>query len=787
MALNAGKFCLWADTGMGKALRNGTKVLTESGWANIESLMIGDMVANDDGTFYPVKGVFPQGERAIYRITFSDRTSIDCDIDHIWSIKNRNQKRFNLKWNTLTTREIIQNGLRSGGGRKFFIPITKPIVYPHRDNLPIDPYTMGVLIGDGCFRNSSIGLTTDSEIMGRMILPRDISIKIVKILDCGYVASGYLTHSGQSKKYGRNTLLNSIREIGMGGYLSKQKFIPNEYMYASVPQRWALIQGLMDTDGSFSSGRSSDSGVLTYSTTSNQLADNFRQLIQSMGGTCCITEEVSPTYYYKGEKKFGSTAYRMVIKLHPDLGNPFRLTRKAEKYNPGNHVKTPYRGISSIKYVGMDDATCISVDSPNKLFVAENHIVTHNTSMQLSWADALIKNGSAKKVILLAPLGVAKQTIKEGLKFGINTKYCENSSDVFSGINVTNYEKLHKFDVSVFEAVILDESSILKNVSGSTRNSIIESFKLTPYKLACSATPSPNDVMELGSQCEFIGVMSRSEMLSMFFTHDGGETSKWRLKGHSGKAFWNFVSKWAVVIRSPSDLGYDASNFVLPDKKYYTHYCHTDYHSEIPASKGKLFFDDVSTMSGQSAIRRASMKDRCDIAVNLVKSNPNKIWLIWCETNDESTYLSDAIGGSIEVKGADSPSKKESAMMDFAEGLTKVLITKPKIAGMGMNFQVCSDVIYIGLTHSFEAYYQSVRRVWRYGQKEEVSIHIIQHTDEGSIIENLKKKELEFNRMAESMALLARRYSKDDSSGTSRISVGYTPNVDIVIPEWVHP
>jgi superfamily II DNA or RNA helicase len=399
------------------------------------------------------------------------------------------------------------------------------------------------------------------------------------------------------------------------------------------------------------------------------------------------------------------------------------------------------------------------------------------TICQLSWADGLIKHGNVDRILILAPLGVAKQTANdEASKFGFNVNYCLDNSTVKDGITITNYERLGDFDCSQFDAVILDEASILKDETSTRRNQIIEAFKNTPYKLACSATPAPNDYMELGSQCEFLGVMTRAEMLSMFFTHDGGETAKWRLKNHAQDAFWKFVSSWAILVQYPSDLGYDDTGYKLPEINYHSHMVNT--HVEPP--DGQLLWTDVHGLNEQRHIRKISCNDRCKIASELVKGN-NEQWLIWCETIQEGELLKKLIPDAVEVQGKHKADFKEAAMSDFAQGKIRVLITKTKIAGMGLNFQKCHNVIYIGLTHSFEMYYQSVRRVYRFGQLNQVHVHIIQHHLEGEIERNLKRKEKEAERMTKAML----KYMGTHVSKVGRQSTDYDPTVKMILPEWL--
>jgi superfamily II DNA or RNA helicase len=400
--------------------------------------------------------------------------------------------------------------------------------------------------------------------------------------------------------------------------------------------------------------------------------------------------------------------------------------------------------------------------------------------MLMSWAEALITTGTVTKVLVLAPLGVAKQLVGEGTKFGILINYCIDDTDVIDGINVTNYEKLHKFDTSAFDAVVLDEASILKNVAGKVRREIIDTFRNTTYKLACSATPSPNDYMELGNQCEFLGVMSYNEMLSMFFVHDGGETSKWILKPHAQKAFWEFVCSWAVMLRMPSDLGYSDNGYILPKLTTKTHLVNT----QINPPDGQLLFTDYTSLLGQRHIRKSSLQDRCRIAADIANNSDEQV-LVWCETNDESALLNKLIHVATEVKGSDSDKHKEDSAYSFAQGNIRVLISKPSIFGMGLNFQRCHTCIYVGLSHSFEQFYQSVRRLWRFGQQNEVTVHIIQHHMEGSITANLSRKEDESNHMAGQMVKHMQTYSLGQLTGVKRVTVEYNPKIDMIVPDWL--
>lgn len=365
------------------------------------------------------------------------------------------------------------------------------------------------------------------------------------------------------------------------------------------------------------------------------------------------------------------------------------------------------------------------------------------TLMQLEWARVIA--GSIGPVLILAPLAVAQQTVEEGKRFGIDCYYERKMPEVIRGITITNYEMLQHFDCSQFAGIVLDESSILKSYDGKTRTLIIESFQQTPYRLACTATPAPNDYMELGNHSEFLGVMSREEMLSMYFVHDGGETQKWRLKGHAEDVFWKWMASWSVNIRKPSDLGYSDDGFSLPDLKFKQHIV-----KAVNTSQETLFAMQASTLPERIKARRESISERVAEAVKLAKDSKEQ-FIIWCNLNNESDAVKKLIKGAVEVKGSDSVEHKAKAMMDFAHGDLRVLITKPSICGFGMNFQSCHNVIFLGLSDSYEQFYQAVRRCWRYGQKEDVTAHIIIADTEGAVLQNIKRKEKETMAMAEEM------------------------------------
>lgn len=404
------------------------------------------------------------------------------------------------------------------------------------------------------------------------------------------------------------------------------------------------------------------------------------------------------------------------------------------------------------------------------------------TLQQLEWS-AQVSEYIKMPVLIAAPLAVSRQTQREGKKFGYPVNICRSQNDVHGVINITNYEMLQHFDPHKFGGVVLDESSILKSYSGKIKNQIIGMFRDTPYKLACTATPAPNDFMELGNHSEFLGIMSRPEMLSTFFVHDGGSTQNWRLKGHAQDDFWKWIASWAVVLSNPADLGYDGSAYQLPALNVMEHTVKTSHKFDSNGQE-MLFAPSVQTLNERRAARRESLKDRVKLCAEIANSTYKQV-LVWCDLNEESAELTKAIKGAVEVKGSDSDEHKADAMMGFTEGSVRALVSKPKIAGWGMNWQNCDTEIFCGLSDSFEAYYQAVRRCWRFGQKNPVDVHIVVSDAEGAVKENIERKQAQANRMMMEMVKYTKDILRADVHGTTRQQDAYNPTLEMALPPWL--
>lgn len=386
---------------------------------------------------------------------------------------------------------------------------------------------------------------------------------------------------------------------------------------------------------------------------------------------------------------------------------------------------------------------------------------------------AAASNGWA---LLLTPLAVARQIEVEGRRFGYDCRVIREMSDAGPGINICNYDRLDKLDASAFGVGVLDESSILKNFSGATTRSLIASFADTPYRLCASATPAPNDHIELGTHSEFLGIMPQGDMLVRWFINDTADTGTWRLKGHAAQHFWDWMASWAVMASSPEDLGFDGSRFVLPPLNVIRHKAI----GEVKPIEGMLFAADVSA-TNMHAVKRETADARADVVAELVAGSPKEMWVVWCDTDYESAALAKRIPDAVEVRGSMTATQKEDRLAHFASSEVRTIITKPSVAGMGLNWQHCARIAYAGRSFSYQDFYQSVRRCWRFGQRRQVNVHLIVAEGEDQIGRVLERKADAHASMKEAMIAASKRAM----GRSSAMKIAYEPTHEGKLPKWL--
>lgn len=405
------------------------------------------------------------------------------------------------------------------------------------------------------------------------------------------------------------------------------------------------------------------------------------------------------------------------------------------------------------------------------------------TRMQVAWADK-VTTWSNGRALVLAPLAVAEQTVREAAAIGVQVAYVRDQAEADAApgrIVITNYDRLHLFDPGRFTAVVLDESSILKAFSGTIKRALVKSFAATPYRLACSATPAPNDLEELCNHADFLGVMSPQEMRTTFFIADSrGEFMKYRIKGHAQDAFYDWLATWAIACRSPADLGFDAAGYDLPPLRIIDHFVPTGWTAD-----GELFTTKLAGITQRTQVRRDTLDARVTMTVELIGSEPDRQWIAWTGLNDEADAITAAVPGAVNVQGSDTPEVKAQRLLDFAEGRTRVLVTKPKIAGYGLNLQRCAHMVFCGLSDSYEQYYQAIRRCYRFGQTRPVQAHIVLADVEHVIADNVRAKE----RLARDIttgliAAIAAENRRDLFAGTSK-GDDFEPRRPLTIPAWL--
>ena len=405
------------------------------------------------------------------------------------------------------------------------------------------------------------------------------------------------------------------------------------------------------------------------------------------------------------------------------------------------------------------------------------------TLCALDWGRVIVEH-TGKPVLMLAPLAVAAQHEREAVKFGIDAKAIREPDQISGArIYITNYERLDKFDASLFGGVILDESSILKSLHGKTTRALIEAFARTPFKLACTATPAPNDHAELGQHAEFLGVMSQTQMLTRWFIHDSADTGTWRMKGHAVKDFWSWVASWARCVSRPSDLGFSDDGYALPPLEMQRHIVMADRSLDSGHEKdgqARLFRIPDTSATAIHREKRMTTDARADLIADVIAAEPDEPWVVWCDTDYEADALADRIAGAVEVRGSMTPDAKESRLTAFSLGDARVIITKPSVAGYGLNWQHCARVAFVGLSFSYENYYQAIRRCWRFGQARPVHVHVACADTEEAIWNVVSRKAGDHDAMKREMSEAMRR-----AALIVHEQAPYAPAKPLQLPTWI--
>jgi hypothetical protein len=398
------------------------------------------------------------------------------------------------------------------------------------------------------------------------------------------------------------------------------------------------------------------------------------------------------------------------------------------------------------------------------------------TAIELEWAHHVVHH-TQRDCLIVAPLAVGYQVAREGEKFDVPVTVCKTADDVRPGVNVTNYDRLHHFDPKRFGSIVLNEASILKSFDGAMRKQITAFASTIPYRLSETATPAPNDLIELTNQAEFLDVMTGKEIIALFFTQDGNTTQKWRLKGHARTPFYRWLATWAVALRKPSDLGFSDEGFIIPELHIH------DVTVESKAPDGYLFPIAAKGLAGHRAASRASLEERCRAVADLVTSD-REPWAVWCNLNDESTLLKKLIPDAVEVRGSDTADFKEAAMWGFTEGRIRVLVTKASIAGHGMNWQHCARTAICGSSYSYEDQYQLIRRFHRFGQTRPVHVYRVASEAEVEALDSVRAKE---RQAAELMDEIVNHMAGLSLGRSGRDEMDYSPAVEMAVPTWLGP
>lgn len=736
LAIRKRKFAVFADCGLGKGLPPKTKVLTPNGWHAIGSLVAGQLITGADGREHRVTGIFHRGIQKTYRVTFSDGVSIVCDGDHLWKVRSFNDAARGRPWRVLSTDELRNTSLRYGKAkqsRTWEIPLVQPADLMGCSKI-IHPYILGVLLGDGSLTTGCVSwCKNDREIADAVskLLPPGVELSERKCGDKATVWSIVKTHGY------RNPIAEELRQLGLMGCRSEHKFVPISYLFSPASDRIALLQGLLDTDGYAGE-------TVEFSSTSAKLADAVVFLVQSLGGTARIACRQQPTYEHNGEKRTGLPCYRVTMTLPPDI-RPFTLPRKANAY------KCPTRGlgrwIDSIEPAGESETVCIKVDSPDECFVAEDFIVTHNTLVFSEYARhvaTLLPPGRC--VLLISPPNVVRQTLDQVTDFygdtlPIERVYAHNLTDWLTNstarIGITNYEALKETTPQGrLGALILDESSMLKSHYGIWGQICIRLGKGLEWKLAGTGTPAPNDRIEFANHAVFLDHFPTvNSFLARFFVNRGETSERWVLKQHALKAFYLALSHWCIFLNNPATYGWADNTAPLPPIRVNIHRVEMTAEQQGLAYQetGLMFADNIGGIKSRSVLSQIAKGHHRGKDVEtkkpayirgLVDSWPDESTIIWCLFNHEQELLAKTFPEAVSITGQTPDYKRQQWIDDFKTGRKRILISKPKILGLGLNLQIATRQVFSGLQDSYEQYYQAVKRSNRYGSKKPLNVHI---------------------------------------------------------------
>ena len=730
-ALERGRAALFANTGMGKCHGIDTRILMYDGSIkNVQDIRVNDELMGDDGKPRTVLSL-ANGYDELYSVTLKNGDEYTCNFSHMLSLRASYARNEYERGDVVDI--ALHNFLQLSSTRQHQWKHYKVAIdFPPQD-IPMDAYLFGAWIGDG--HQGSLTWTindNDAEIVEKIYdfaKEHNLSVSTIPGDGCtGYRVIRIIR--------GRHLHCEEFYFVQSGGKDGKR--IDQRYLINSRDVRLNVLAGLLDTDG-YLTGK-----CYEIATKWIELRDDILFLCRSLGFAVSHREKwTSGVCYYR-------------IFISGETSNIPCLTRK--KAETRKQIKNPLNYGFDIKPIGKGQYYGFTLDGNGRYLLAD-FTVTHNTIMQLEWARHVPGD-----VLIFAPLGVTRQTITEAWeKLCLQVQYVRHPSERVARVCITNYDMMEHFCGVDFNGIILDESSILKSITSKMRGMLIEHFAHIPYRLCCTATPAPNDIAEIANHAEFLGIMKRTDMLATFFVHDD---EGWRLRGHAKESFYRWMASWAMALTSPEDIGFDGSSFVLPPLHVHQQFLTWDKAKLLADGEGQLGIAGTQKLHGitdRLSVRKQTSSIRAERAAHIAMEADGQV-VIWVgllgEGDDVMALFPE--GMAREIRGNHSRQQKEDDLIDFVQGKYKILVTKVKIAGYGINMQNAHTQIFMGLSDSWEQYFQAVRRLWRYGQKHPVDVHVVLSEHERPIWENVQQKEHEALRMTTGLIAAMKTYEQEE-------------------------